>query len=317
MLKNWRIWVLWIAAALVVVWYWLTDPDGGAETTARLQRLAWLLAGVPLIVYALRRALAEAVRGRELAQMVKEGNVAAGIALAGLYVFTGLLFLAVAGYARAADDLPPAARPLLPLLKAEQVAYWSDHPAAAVLGALVEQETCPNLRHRMCWSPRAELRTEREYGFGLGQKTVAYRADGSTRFDAWRETREREGPALAGWTWEQRYDARLQLRAVVLDNRDCYRHISRLVPDAEAALAMCDAAYNGGYGGLLDDRRRCAAHPGCDPDQWFGNVEQTSGKSRVRWRGYGASAFEINRGHVRAVMIERRPRYTLALQEGL
>lgn len=317
MLKNWRIWVLWVAAAAVVVWYWLTDPDGGAETTARLQRLAWLLAGAPLIVYALRRALAEAVRGRDLAQMVREGNIAAGIVLAGLYIFTGLLFLAVAGYARAANEPPPAAVPLLPILKAEQLAYWPGHPAPAVLGSLVDKETCPSRLHRFCWSPHAELRTEREYGFGLGQKTVAYRADGGERFNAWRETRAREVAALAGWSWENRYDARLQLRAVVLDNRDCYRRLSRLVPDPDAVLAMCDAAYNGGEGGMLAERRQCAATPGCDPDQWFGHVEHTSTKSRVRWRGYGASAFEINRGHVRAVMIERRPRYTQALQEVL
>lgn len=309
-MKSFRLWVMWGAAAAVIMWYWLTDPDGGAETTARLQHLAWLLAGAPLVVYVLRRALAEAVRGRELAEEVRKGNVAAGIVLAGLYIFTGLLFLAVSGYARAAGVPPPAAVPLLPVLQSEQLAYWPNHPAPAVLAALVDQETCPSPRHPSCWSPRAELKTSREYGFGLGQKTIAYRADGSERFNAWRETRERESAVLAAWSWANRYDARQQLRAVVLDNRNCYRRLTRLIPGGEPALAMCDAAYNGGYGGLLDDRRRCAATPGCDPDQWFGHVEWTSGKSRVKWRGYGASAYEINRGHVDNVMIKRRPRYT-------
>lgn len=308
-LKTLRPWIMGLAALAVIVWYWITDPDGGAETTARLQRLAWLLAGTPLIVYALRRVFAQAVRGRELAQLIREGNIAAGIALAGLYILTGLLFLGVSGYARAADAPPAASLPLLPVLKAEQLAHWTDHPSPAVLGALVEQETCPRLTSPKCWNPRTELKTDREYGFGLGQTTVAYRADGAERFNAWRETRTRHGTALAGWTWDNRYNARLQLRALVLDNRDCYRRLTRLVPPGENALALCDAAYNGGYAGLLDDRRRCAATPGCDPDQWFGHVEATSGKSRVRWRGYGASAYDINRTHVRNVMIERRPRY--------
>lgn len=309
-MKPLRLTLFYLATLAVIAWFFLTDPDGGLETTARLQSLAWLLAGTPVIVYALRRAFAEAVRGRDLVALIRAGNIAAGIALAGLYIMTGLLFLAVSGFARA-DGVspPPAAVPFLPLLKAEQLTYWPDHPSPAVLGALVEQETCPSLTSRKCWNPRTELKTEREYGFGFPQTTVAYRTDGSERFNAWAESRARDSDALADWTWDNRFDARLQLRSLVLDNRACYRQMSRLVPDAENALAFCDAAHNGGYGGVLSDRRLCAAKAGCDPDIWFANVEHTSAKSRVKWRGYGASAFDINRTHVRNVMIVRRARY--------
>lgn len=72
---------------------------------------------------------------------------------------------------------------------------------------------------------------------------------------------------------------------------------------------MCDAAYNGGLGGVYAERRLCAAAPACNPDRWFGNVEQHSTKSRAKWHGYGASAFEINRTHVKNVMVVRRPKY--------
>ena len=41
-LTRCRLWVMWVAAIAVVAWYWLTDPDGGAETIMRLQWLAWL-----------------------------------------------------------------------------------------------------------------------------------------------------------------------------------------------------------------------------------------------------------------------------------
>ena len=41
-MKSFRLWVMWGAAAAVVAWYWLTDPDSGAETIMRLQWLAWL-----------------------------------------------------------------------------------------------------------------------------------------------------------------------------------------------------------------------------------------------------------------------------------
>jgi hypothetical protein len=40
-LRQCRLWIMWIAAAAVIGWYYLTDPDGGAETLARLQWLAW------------------------------------------------------------------------------------------------------------------------------------------------------------------------------------------------------------------------------------------------------------------------------------
>lgn len=55
----------------------------------------------------------------------------------------------------------------------------------------------------------------------------------------------------------------------------------------------------------------CALTPGCDPLQWFGHVEHHSSKSRVKWQGYGDSALDINRAHVRAtVPLEpRRWRY--------
>lgn len=37
----------------------------------------------------------------------------------------------------------------------------------------------------------------------------------------------------------------------------------------------------------------------CDADQWFGHVELHSVKSREKWQGYGQSAYDINREHVR------------------
>lgn len=311
-IRSFRFWIMWVAAAFVVGWYFATDPDGGRETIQRLQHLLWL-AVIALPVYLLRRVL---VDGRAIPAYRKalQSPVGAGMVYLGIAIVTAALVLVLGARANA-TPLPPRALEALPVLDAEISARWPAMPLRSVLGALIEQETCPSLKHAKCWNPRTELKTHREYGFGLGQLTVAYRADGSERFNAFREVKALDR-SLAGWTWENRYDARMQLRAIVVMNRDCFRRLSSLVEDSYQVMAMCDAAYNGGYGGLLSDRRLCAARAGCDPDRWFGHVELTSNKSRVKWQGYGMSAYEINRHHVRAVMVTRRPKYAEWWGEG-
>lgn len=311
LIKGHRFWVMWAAALAVVLWFLATDPDGGAQIKTQLQTLLGAIVAAP-VVYLLRRALMDRVRSWEAAKRAMESPIGAGLVFIGLCLLTGLLFLAIAPRALASSVpstgsgrtdigiLPPGAVHNLPILKAEIRSAWPALPLPSVLGAQVEQESR--------WQPQAALRTSREYGFGLGQLTVAYRADGSERFNAWREVQALD-PGLAGWTWENRYDVRLQLRAVVVKNRACYQRLRPLLDDAYNALTMCDAAYNGGLGGVYAERRLCAALTGCDPDKWFGNVELHSNKSRAKWNGYGKSAFEINREHVRNVMVVRRPKY--------
>jgi len=299
-MKSMRLWVLWLAAAVVIAMYWATDPDGGRETLARLQYLAWIVV-VLGPVYLARRGLVPYVNGDSVYTKAMKTGTGAGLVFLGLCVLTGFLLLVFAG--RAGANVPPRAIEYLPVLADEIERNWPKIPKRSVLGALVEQETCPSAAHRHCWNPRAELKTAREYGFGLGQLTIAYRADGSERFNRFREV---SGP---DWQWEDRYDARQQLRAMVLMNRACFERLRRLVGSDLEAMTMCDAAYNGGEGGLMAERRLCAAHANCDPDRWFGHVEHRSLKSREKWQGYGKSAFEINREHVKNVMVVRRPKY--------
>jgi len=298
MLKSVRFWVLWVAVLVVGGWYLAGDPSGGLQVTEQLRTLVGVLVAAPL-VYVLRRAFAESVRGKALAEQIRAGNVAAGLAYLGLCLLTGLLFLAVAPRAFA-GALPGEAQAYLPVLQDEIGARWPGMPMPSVLAALVEQESG--------WRPRATLHTAREDGVGLAQFTRAYGADGRVRFDALAEV-SRLDPSLAGWSWADRYNPRLQLRGAVVKVRTCHARISRLVHADYDALAMCDAAYNGGEGGLLAERRLCAQVAGCDPGRWFGHVELHSTKSRAKWQGYGLSAFDINRTHVRNVMVVRRAKY--------
>lgn len=221
-----------------------------------------------------------------------------------MWKFLIIGLLAIASQAMAADQLPPNAVKYLPVLKSEIKRGWPELKLRSALAAQVEQETCISLKSAKCWNPNTELKTDREYGFGLGQLTK------TAKFDAWKEVKSLDS-GLASWKWEDRYDPQLQLRAVVAKDRFNVRQF-KAAPDA---FAFGIAAYNGGVGGALNDIAMCRGTRGCNPGLWFGNVEYTSHKSRTKWKGYGASAFEINRGYVCAILgegtcgVNRRKKY--------
>lgn len=206
--------------------------------------------------------------------------------------------------------LPSNAERYAPVLVETQRKVWAKAPEPWTIAGLIEQESCASLRHPKCWNPRAELKTSREYGFGLGQITVAYNKDGSERFNKFSELKAAH-ESLRDWKWENRYDPEKQITAIVADTRTIWR---RLASDLGATntdhWAFTLSAYNGGVGGLLKDRRLCANTKGCDSDRWFGNVELTSVKSRAPQKGYGMrSWFTINREHARNVLTIRREKY--------
>jgi len=146
----------------------------------------------------------------------------------------------------------------------------------------------------------------REYGFGLSQFTVAYK-NGKERFNAWQEARDQFRRELEGWTWDNRFDALYQLRAMVLKMQyDAGRFESAASPSDQHAMAQ--AAYNGGLASVIRDRSLCAGLSGCDPDKWWGNVEVHSRKSRKALYG-GRSAFDINREYPRNIQKVRYKRY--------
>lgn len=224
-------------------------------------------------------------------------------------IFAALLIV-MAAPASAIDArtyVPKQAPALLPELHAIQVDIWPDAPMPSFLGAQIEQESCISLTHSRCWNPRAELKTSRENGVGLGQVTRAYRADGSLRFDKQAELRA-EFASLREWTWDKRYDAHYQLLAIVEMDRGIYRRVPGATSSRER-LAFTLSGYNGGESGVRQDRLLCRNSAGCDDSKWFDNVEKYSLKTRKANPGYGESAFDINRGYVRNVIILRRPKY--------
>jgi hypothetical protein len=229
-----------------------------------------------------------------------------------LAVVFGLLCLlscaaASAPAAKKAPQLPALAVTNAPLLVSAQRSIWPDAPAPAFLAGQVEQESCISLTHSKCWSPRAELKTSREYGFGVGQFTIAYRADGSVRFNKWLELRQRY-PSLKSWTWDNRFDTELQMVAFVEMMKSIYARF-HFIPEVRDRLGFSLSGYNGGDGAAMQDRVLCRNTEGCDPNRWFDHVEKHSMKSRVPQKGYGKSFFEINREYPHLVLDVRRQKY--------
>lgn len=203
--------------------------------------------------------------------------------------------------------IPPNAEIYLPLLLSTLTAIWPAAPTPSFLAAQIEQETCVRLTSPKCWSPRAELKTSRENGVGFGQVTRAFRADGSIRFDKQSELIAAHA-SLKGWTWETRYNPEYQMRALVELDRSLFRGVSCATTVADR-IKLALSGYNGGEKGVRQDQLLCRNTVGCNPCAWDGHVEIRSLKSRVKWQGYGESAYDINRGYVRNIWTVRRAKY--------
>ncbi|MBQ1766112.1 MAG: hypothetical protein IIZ92_24895 [Aquincola sp.] len=302
-----RHWYMAGGSAAVLGALFFTDPDQGIGTGLLLLAIVTPVLAV-LFAHISRKALHDYPEAdmQTLFKTAGQSPTGAGLALVALAITLSAL-LGLFGRSAHAQPVPDRALQLMPVLATELRTHWPDAPMPAYVPALIEHESCITLRHPRCWSPTAQLRTAREEGAGLGQITRAWRPDGSQRFDALQELRDRH-PALRELDWRNVYQRPdLQLRAVVLKSRDGYQAL-RVVAHPIERLAMADAAYNGGLTGLQRERRACQLATACDPGRWFGNVERHCLKSREPLYA-GRSACDINRHHVRDVLLVRAPRY--------
>lgn len=206
-----------------------------------------------------------------------------------------------------AQPVPNAALEHLPTLRAVQREILPDLPAPWTLAGQVEQETCITLKHSKCWNPRAELKTSIEYGFGLGQITK------TAKFDNFEVIKAMDAQ-LKVWEWQDRYNSKMQIRALVVYDRYLWRIVVKLASTLDDAMAFMYCAYNGGIGGLMKDIAICGKEGDCNSGVWFDNVELRSFRAKKPVKGYGKSFFEINREYVRNVLLVRSEKYRELMQ---
>jgi hypothetical protein len=185
------------------------------------------------------------------------------------------------------SSLPPQAVPHLPALVSEAARLRSPIPTHILAGQIDHETACPI--KTKCWNPRVEFKTSREQGVGLGQITRVF-----GRFDAAAEMRAAHRQELEGFTWsgESIYDAKLQLRALVLKNRDNH---AVLAPLFGGDMLPVLTAYNRGVGGVRADRRLCQVTAGCNPSKWADNVANTCASGTAIIPGTKMTACQISR----------------------
>ena len=303
-----------LGSLAVVGALYATDPDHGVSTSMLLLSIVTPVIAV-LFAHMARKALFDypEADAQNLFGKAKESPVGAGLALVAMAIVLAALLglFGRSAQAQTLSEIPPNAAQYLPLAVTETTRHWPDVPTVAYAPSLIELESCITPTHKRCWSPTSELRTPREQGLGLGQLTRAWRADGSLRFDSLSDARRRF-PQLRELSWSTLRDRPdLQIRTLVLMSRDTWE-VLRVVSNPWDRLAMTDAAYNGGLGGLQSERRACQIASDCDPQKWFGNVERYCLKSKAALYA-GRSPCDINRHHVKDVF-RKIPKYQRALR---
>lgn len=219
-----------------------------------------------------------------------------------------LLLIATTTVFAEVDIIPPQAFTYRDIIKSELDSNFSELYNYNYVPSLVEHESCITLKHKKCWNSLSRLKTAREEGAGLGQVTRAFNADGTVRFDTLGEMAKRYKVELREAKWETIYQRPdIQLRIMILMLRDDYKKLFT-IESKENRMQMVDAAYNGGLGGVLKERRACGLSKNCNPNIWFNNVEKYCLKSKKVLYGT-RSACDINRHHVEDVFHSNIPKY--------
>lgn len=199
----------------------------------------------------------------------------------------------------ASAGIPAQAKELLPLLASVVQAQWPACPEPWVIAGKIEQESN--------WRIRAELKTSREYGFGLGQITIAYNADGTERFNNFTEAL-RVTMMTKTITWSTRFDPRFQLTYSVLSDRSNFAAASTFFDDDASRTAGMLVAYNAGLGGLVRRKAAAVERGIAVPRKWFGGLSEIHARSEERLL-YGKPLWQRINEYPALILNVRAPKY--------
>lgn len=277
-----------------------------------------------LVVHVGRKFMYPTLSIEEHCRAALEGKNTASALVVGIFLFfqafvSALVVLCVSGFrfmclllgvflltaSPAQATISKNAQELLPVLAGVIDAQWRACPEPWVLAGKVEQESA--------WKMRAELKTTREYGFGLAQITIAYNPDGSERFNNFDQAL-RVTMMSKTITWAKRFDPGFQFTYAVLTDRSNFSTASKFFDDRESRMAGMLVSYNAGPGRLVQ-RKAEAIRRGIDPPRtWFNGLERIhpAGENRIL---YGRPLWVAINEYPSIIMHTRSPKYREPITE--
>ncbi len=213
-------------------------------------------------------------------------------------VLIGIILLVVSSceplYAATVLD---RARTYLPILSNVIQSNWPAAPCKQITAGKTEQESS--------WRERATLKTPRELGRGLGQITIAYNADGTERFNNYRNAVRMQ--ALKEWDWRKDpYNVRYQLTYSVLTDRANFVTVRKYAESDTQAWKMALVCYNAGSGRWLS-RRRNALSKGIPANRWDNGLDRAYAPGEAKLL-YGRPLYEAVNEYPR-VIFQRAEKY--------
>ena len=191
------------------------------------------------------------------------------------------------------------AGPYLPELRRVISAHWPAAPVREAFAGQIEQESQ--------WKKTARLHTSREDGRGLAQLTIAYNADGSERFNAFRDAVRIK--ALRGWDWRKDPEnVRYQMTYLVMTDRSNFSTLERLFATNTDRWGAALVAYNAGMGTVLQRRSLAKLKSPELAGSWFGGLD----KIRLPYESrklYGRDLGEMRNEYPRLILHVRAPKY--------
>ena len=213
------------------------------------------------------------------------------------------------------DTIPSNAYDVLPLVAIETSKFQTPFEAAFV-AASIHTESCIYATHPRCFKPTSYYKTRwkngrrREEGGGMLMLTRTWYQQGGIRFDTLTRLTRKYKTHLKGLTWKTLYTKpKLQVRAGIFLYLDIWNGLPKQVQACQK-MAFALSAYNQGLGGVKQDRRICGVKKNCNPNVWFGQVENVKRRGFATRILYGKrTAHQINRKHVSITLKRRLPLY--------